>query len=202
MHDVHSMCFFCLFPQSLQGVEVDLSRVNDPNTVAGLLKLHYRELRFSIVPRGEPVKSLIAAAKTNDVSEVSFNGDLFIIPTSWELSSVWVWHFFSPSTILEKSWSSQLCVLYFQGCSQRWMEMLCRWGSGGRWAPQRGLGRSPENFLKGSIFECKKQTILLIWQGLAASCCLTCSCWLTLLETRTCPLKTQREREIYSETAW
>ena len=38
-------------------------------------------------------------------------------------------------------------------------------------------------------------------QGLVASCCLTCSCWLTWLEARTCPLKTQREREMYSETA-
>ena len=74
-------------------------------------------------------------------------------------------------------------------------------GGGGALSPQRGLGRSPENVLKGSIFECKKQTILPIWQGLAASCCLTCSCWLTWLETRTCSLKTKREREIYLETA-
>ena len=37
----------------------------------------------------------------------------------------------------------------------------CFAGGGlGALSPQRGSGRSHENFLKGSIFECKKQTIL------------------------------------------
>lgn len=52
------------------GEEVDLSGIMDPNTVAGLLKLHFRELRFSIIPRGEPTKSLLEAMKVNNVSEL------------------------------------------------------------------------------------------------------------------------------------
>eukprot|EP00117_Sycon_ciliatum_P008134 scpid100638/ scgid2634/ Rho GTPase-activating protein 22; Rho-type GTPase-activating protein 22; p68RacGAP len=53
----------------INGDEVDLSGIMDPNTVAGLLKFHFRELRFSIMPRGDPTKKLLAAMKENNTAE-------------------------------------------------------------------------------------------------------------------------------------
>ena len=53
------------------GLPVDLSTVLDPHTVAGLLKMHLRELRFSLIPQGEPTKKLVLGARNNDVSNES-----------------------------------------------------------------------------------------------------------------------------------
>ena len=42
-----------------------------------------------------------------------------------------------------------------QGGSQRCMEVLRRWGSGGRWAPQRDWGRSPEIFWRVAFLDAR-----------------------------------------------
>ena len=43
-------------------------QVLDPHTVAGLMKCHFREWRFSIVPRGKPLIDITTAVKEKDVS--------------------------------------------------------------------------------------------------------------------------------------
>ena len=52
------------------GVDVDLGEVLDPHTVCGLLKLHFRELRVSMIPRGPPLIELIRNVKERNVSHV------------------------------------------------------------------------------------------------------------------------------------
>ena len=49
------------------GFDVDLSKVVDPHTVAGLLKLHFREQRFSMIPRGQPLSNITQAVRDKDV---------------------------------------------------------------------------------------------------------------------------------------
>lgn len=49
------------------GYEVDLSEVVDPHTVAGLLKLHFREQRVSMIPRGQTLTSITQAVKDKNV---------------------------------------------------------------------------------------------------------------------------------------
>lgn len=48
--------------------DVDLMEILDPHTVTGLLKLHFREQRVSMIPRGRPLQSVNAAVKERDVS--------------------------------------------------------------------------------------------------------------------------------------
>lgn len=52
---------------TITGFDVDLSEVVDPHTVAGLLKLHFREQRFSMIPRGQPLSNITRAVKDKDV---------------------------------------------------------------------------------------------------------------------------------------
>ena len=47
---------------------MDLSDVLEPHNIAGLLKLHYREMRINLVPRGEMSREITRAAKARDVS--------------------------------------------------------------------------------------------------------------------------------------
>lgn len=49
---------------------MDLSEVVDPHTVAGLLKLHFREQRFSMIPRGQPLSNITRAVRDKDVGHV------------------------------------------------------------------------------------------------------------------------------------
>jgi hypothetical protein len=49
------------------GFEVDLSEIVDPHTVAGLLKLHFREQRVSMIPRGPILTSITQAVKDKNV---------------------------------------------------------------------------------------------------------------------------------------
>lgn len=49
------------------GYEVDLMEVLDPHTVAGLLKLHFREQKSSLIPRGLPLTQLMIHVKNLDV---------------------------------------------------------------------------------------------------------------------------------------
>eukprot|EP00117_Sycon_ciliatum_P014483 scpid72866/ scgid14725/ Rho GTPase-activating protein 24; Filamin-A-associated RhoGAP; RAC1- and CDC42-specific GTPase-activating protein of 72 kDa; Rho-type GTPase-activating protein 24; RhoGAP of 73 kDa; Sarcoma antigen NY-SAR-88; p73RhoGAP len=53
--------------QVLHTGRCELSNVHDPHLVAGLLKLHFRELKFNVVPQGDPAKDLLEAAKTRNV---------------------------------------------------------------------------------------------------------------------------------------
>lgn len=53
----------------LSGYEVDLMEVLDPHTVAGLLKLHFREMKASLIPRGLPLTYLMMHVKNQDVRE-------------------------------------------------------------------------------------------------------------------------------------
>ena len=53
------------------GVEVDLNDVLDPHTVTGLLKLHFRELKVSLIPRGGPVTDIMNYIKNNDVRKAN-----------------------------------------------------------------------------------------------------------------------------------
>ena len=47
---------------------MDLSEILEPHNVAGLLKLHYRELKLCLIPRGEMSREITRAAKARDVS--------------------------------------------------------------------------------------------------------------------------------------
>ena len=47
---------------------MDLSNVLDPHTVAGLLKLHFREQKTSILPRGPPLTVIMEHVRNRDVS--------------------------------------------------------------------------------------------------------------------------------------
>ena len=47
---------------------MDLSDVLEPHNIAGLLKLHYREMRINLIPRGEMSREITRAAKARDVS--------------------------------------------------------------------------------------------------------------------------------------
>ena len=49
------------------GLDVDLTEIVDPHTVAGLLKLHFREQRVSMIPRGQPLTTITQAVKDKDV---------------------------------------------------------------------------------------------------------------------------------------
>ena len=49
------------------GFEVNLSEVVDPHTVAGLLKLHFREQRVSMIPRGQTLTSITQAVRDKNV---------------------------------------------------------------------------------------------------------------------------------------
>ena len=50
------------------GKEMDLSEVLEPHNIAGLLKLHYREMKICLIPRGEMSREITRAAKARDVS--------------------------------------------------------------------------------------------------------------------------------------
>ena len=50
------------------GKEMDLNEVLEPHNIAGLLKLHYRESRIALIPRGEISREITRAAKARDVS--------------------------------------------------------------------------------------------------------------------------------------
>jgi len=50
------------------GKEMDLSDVLEPHNIAGLLKLHYREMKICLIPRGEMSREITRAAKARDVS--------------------------------------------------------------------------------------------------------------------------------------
>ena len=47
---------------------MDLSDVLEPHNIAGLLKLHYREMKINLIPRGEMSREITRAAKARDVS--------------------------------------------------------------------------------------------------------------------------------------
>lgn len=49
---------------------MDLSEILEPHNVAGLLKLHYREMKLCLIPRGEMSREITRAAKARDVSLV------------------------------------------------------------------------------------------------------------------------------------
>ena len=49
------------------GLDVDLTEIVDPHTVTGLLKLHFREQRVSMIPRGQPLTTITQAVKDKDV---------------------------------------------------------------------------------------------------------------------------------------
>ena len=57
-----------LFP----GTEVDLCTILDPHTVTGLMKVHFREQRVSLIPRGQPLADIVQAVKARDVREIVF----------------------------------------------------------------------------------------------------------------------------------
>ena len=57
------------------GYYVDLMEVLDPHTVAGLLKLHFREQKSSLIPRGQPLIEFMANVKSQDVSVLAFSPD-------------------------------------------------------------------------------------------------------------------------------
>ena len=98
---------------------------------------------------------------------------------------------------------AHICGCYYCTRGVASGEWRCFAGGGGvwgRWAPQQGSGQRPENFFESQDFWIKETnnfTNLIRLSGLL----LGMFCWLAWLETHTCPLKTQREREIYSETA-
>lgn len=58
-----------MYVPAFSGVDVDLEEVLDPHTVCGLLKLHFREMRVSMIPRGEPLVELIQHVKQRNVRE-------------------------------------------------------------------------------------------------------------------------------------
>ena len=45
-----------------------MTEVLEPHNIAGLLKLHYRESRIALIPRGEISREITRAAKARDVS--------------------------------------------------------------------------------------------------------------------------------------
>ena len=51
-----------------EGEDVDLSNVMDPHTITGLLKLHFREQRVSLIPRGQPLAEIVQGVKARNVS--------------------------------------------------------------------------------------------------------------------------------------
>ena len=57
---------------------MDLGDVLDPHTVCGLLKLHFRELRVSMIPRGPPLAELIHNVKERNVSHVLLRCDVIV----------------------------------------------------------------------------------------------------------------------------
>ncbi len=44
--------------------------VLDPHTVAGLLKLHFRETKTSIIPRGAPLTDIMNHVRNRDVRKL------------------------------------------------------------------------------------------------------------------------------------
>lgn len=59
-----------LLPALLTGIEVNLMEVLDPHTVAGLLKLHFREQKLSLIPRGPILTDVMTHVKSRDVSYI------------------------------------------------------------------------------------------------------------------------------------
>ena len=51
------------------GESVNLQGVLDPHTVAGLMKIHFREWKVSIIPRGKPLSDITDAVKEKDVRD-------------------------------------------------------------------------------------------------------------------------------------
>lgn len=69
MAQIYIYCiYYAIF---IAGSEVNLAEVVDPHTVAGLLKLHFREQRVSMIPRGQPLASITQAVKDKDVRLVN-----------------------------------------------------------------------------------------------------------------------------------
>jgi len=66
------------------GHEVNLNDVLDPHTVAGLLKLHFREQKASILPRGPPLTILMEHVRNRDVSHL-------LRSEGGGVSATWVW---------------------------------------------------------------------------------------------------------------
>lgn len=56
--------------QFVSGQDVDLSEILDPHTVTGLLKVHFREQRVSLIPRGQPLADISLAVKARDLEAV------------------------------------------------------------------------------------------------------------------------------------
>ena len=56
---------------------MNLEEVLDPHTVCGLLKLHLRELRVSLIPRGPILTELIHYVKQRDVSGCMIRQEAF-----------------------------------------------------------------------------------------------------------------------------
>ena len=56
----------------ISGTEVDLCTILDPHTVTGLMKVHFREQRVSLIPRGQPLADIVQAVKARDVREIVF----------------------------------------------------------------------------------------------------------------------------------
>ncbi len=54
---------------AMAGNEVNLHEVLDPHTVAGLLKLHFRELKTSLIPRGPTLTTIMEYVRNRDVSD-------------------------------------------------------------------------------------------------------------------------------------
>ena len=45
-----------------------MAEIHDPHTVAGLLKLHFREMRVSLISRGQPLAQAVLAVQNKSVS--------------------------------------------------------------------------------------------------------------------------------------
>ena len=67
------ICCICFI-----GEEVDLSECRDPHTIAGLLKLHFREQRQCIIPGDAVVQRILQAVEKRDVSGDKWS-DLFLL---------------------------------------------------------------------------------------------------------------------------
>ena len=69
----HEMLNYCIVLFAA-GEEVDLvGDVFDPHTVAGLLKLHFREMRVSLIARGQTMAEAVQAVQKKQVMTVMFH---------------------------------------------------------------------------------------------------------------------------------
>ena len=71
-------CIVIVVCCNVTGADVDLTEIVDPHTVAGLLKLHFREQRVSMIPRGQPLSSITQAVKEKDVGYINFSSNKYI----------------------------------------------------------------------------------------------------------------------------